>query len=139
MVEPILGEARAAHSTYLMVLVSQGLIGFAIFLGVFALAVRLIRRMPLLERRFWYVWLAVIVIGLIPRTWENRKPLWLLLGMVATQGAVAFPNRRGSLPVWAGTANRRGGARRAARATAYVTRWGGGPSARSGKRPGHYL
>jgi hypothetical protein len=41
-----------------------------------------IRSAPPDERRFALVILATIVVGLLPRSWEFEKPLWLMFGLL---------------------------------------------------------
>jgi O-antigen ligase len=86
-VEPILGDRRAPHQTFLSVMVGQGLIGLFLFLAMFATAVAPIPRMPGITRTFWTVILLTLAVGLQPRTWDYRKPLWFILGVLVAQGA----------------------------------------------------
>lgn len=95
-IEPILGHSRPPHQTFLSVLVGQGIVGFALFLTMFATAVSGIRAMPTLQKRFWIVLLLTLGVGLQPRTWDYRKPLWLILGVLAAQGASARQGGRES-------------------------------------------
>jgi O-antigen ligase len=94
-VEPILGEARAPHQTFLSVLVGQGLIGLLLFLAMFVVVIAPVRWMPSLPRAFWSILLLTLAIGLQPRTWDYRKPLWFILGMLAAQAAVTESGRSG--------------------------------------------
>lgn len=87
-----LGEARSPHQSFLAVLVGQGLIGLALFLAIFAVALLPVPRFPPLQRKFWAILALTLLIGLIPRTWDRRKPTWLVLGVLAAQAA-AFPHR----------------------------------------------
>lgn len=86
-IEPAIGAARAPHQTFLAVLVGQGLIGLALFLGMFAAVLLPVRRMPEAERKFWIVVFATLAIGLQPRTWDYRKPLWFVLAVAVAHGA----------------------------------------------------
>jgi hypothetical protein len=92
-VEPILGERRAPHQTFLSVLVGQGLIGLFLFFAMFAVAVAPVPRMPGLTRTFWTVILLTLAVGLQPRTWDYRKPLWFILGVLAAQAAATVYGR----------------------------------------------
>jgi O-antigen ligase len=87
MVESALGEARSPHQSFLSVLVGQGLIGLALFLAIFAVALLPVPRMPPLQRKFWTILVLTLLIGLLPRTWDRRKPTWLVLGVLAVQAA----------------------------------------------------
>lgn len=86
-VAPHLGIARSAHQSFLAVLVGQGLIGFTLFMAVFATALLPILRLPPLERKFWAVLTLTLVIGMMPRTWDYRKPTWLVLGVLTAHAA----------------------------------------------------
>jgi O-antigen ligase len=86
-VEPILGDPRGAHQTFLSVLVGQGLIGLLLFLAMFVAAGAPVWRMPSLPRAFWSVLLLTLAIGLQPRTWDYRKPVWFILAVLATHAA----------------------------------------------------
>lgn len=88
-VTPVLGYPKPPHQTFLSVLVGQGVVGFLLFTGLFASAMLSLRRMASLERRFWLVMLLTLGIGLMPRTWDYRKPLWLALSLLASHAAVA--------------------------------------------------
>ncbi len=88
-VEPVLGTARSPHQSFLSVLVGQGLVGLALFLAIFALALRPIPRLPSLQRKFWTILALTLIVGLQPRTWDHRKPTWLVLGVLAAQAALA--------------------------------------------------
>lgn len=96
-VEPVLGYRKPPHQTFLSVLVGQGIIGFLLFAGLFASAMTSLSRMAGLERKFWLVMLLTLGIGLMPRTWDYRKPPWLILGLLATRAAVS----RAARPSWA--------------------------------------
>jgi O-antigen ligase len=95
-VEPILGAPRAPHQTFLSVLVGQGIIGLLLFLAMFAAAGAAIWRMPSLPRAFWSVLLLTLAVGLQPRTWDYRKPVWFILGVLAAQAAATEYGRSGS-------------------------------------------
>lgn len=82
-----LGEARSPHQSFLMVLVGQGLVGLALFLAIFAVPLLSIPQMPTLQRKFWTILSLTLLIGLLPRTWDRRKPTWLVLGVLAAQAA----------------------------------------------------
>jgi hypothetical protein len=71
-------------------MVGTGLIGLAIFASIFVTAFMPSRGMPSLEKRLRFVLVATLLIGLAPRTWDYRKPLWLIFGVFAAQGAVAY-------------------------------------------------
>jgi O-antigen ligase len=94
-VEPILGAPRSPHQTFLSVLVGQGIIGLLLLLAMFAAAGASVWRMPSLPRAFWSVLLLTLAVGLQPRTWDSRKPVWFILGVLAAQGAATEHGRSG--------------------------------------------
>jgi O-antigen ligase len=93
-VEPILGVGRAPHQTFLAVLVGQGVIGLLLFVAMGVAAFAPVRRFAPLEKKLWLVLLLTLLVGLQPRTWDYRKPLWFVLGALAAHGASAtLPDR----------------------------------------------
>ncbi len=89
-IEPVLGYGRSPHQTLLSVLIGQGLVGLLLFLGMFASLVPSVLRMPAHPRRFWIVLLCTLLLGVQSSTWDYRKLLWLVLGLLAAAGA-AYP------------------------------------------------
>ncbi|MEO7136270.1 MAG: O-antigen ligase family protein [Gemmatimonadales bacterium] len=79
------------HNAYLAVLVENGLIGLALYLSMFLALFLKLFGLPTLERRFTLVLLATLGVALFPLGWEDRKPVWFVLGIVAafTQGHLA--------------------------------------------------
>ena len=96
-IEPILGWGRPPHQTFLSVLVGQGVIGLALWLAMFAAAFLPVLRMPALERKLWITILMTLGIGLQVRTWDYRKPLWLILGILVAHGVSTRLAVRGSV------------------------------------------
>lgn len=92
-----LDRPRPAHNAFLAVLVEQGMVGFALFCALFVVGLGGLNAMPSLERRFWSVLLLTLVIGLLPRNWDYKKPTWFVLGIFASAAAAA------RLPVGAGS------------------------------------
>lgn len=86
--QPLEGREVPPHNTFLSVLVGQGLVGLTLFLGMFAAAFRPIPRMPGLQRKFWIVLALTLLIGLLPRSWDYRKPTWFILGILIAQSAL---------------------------------------------------
>ena len=106
----------APHSTWLVVLVEEGVIGLFIYLTMFVLIAKRLLRLPRFEKRTGLVELATLMMVLTPLGWHQHKVSWLVLGLLAgwpvvgaevTQ-AVEFPLRgvrprstRGPRPVTA--------------------------------------
>jgi len=75
---------RAAHSTYVSVLVETGIFGMAIFLTSVVLLFLSIRRAPSFESSFALAMLAAWIIGAAALSWEYRKPTWIIWGLLAS-------------------------------------------------------
>lgn len=97
-----------AHNTFLSVLVETGFIGFTIFAGFLALLVWTAWRMPVASRWMWLACLLAWGIGVSALTWENRKPTWVIFGLLLAHSAARAPalaNQRKTqsmpmAPVW---------------------------------------
>lgn len=87
-VEPILGDDRSPHQTFLSILVGQGAIGLALFLAMAASLLLAVRRLPELYRKFWIIVALTLLVGLQARTWDYRKQLWVVFGVLACQAAL---------------------------------------------------
>ncbi|HEX4169651.1 MAG TPA: O-antigen ligase family protein [Bryobacteraceae bacterium] len=83
------GFPYVAHNTFLSILVEQGLIGFGLFLALFVYSIRSCLRMPRFERALWLSMLLTLTIGIFSLTWEYRKPIWLIFGLISLQVCVA--------------------------------------------------
>lgn len=86
-VEPMLGSRRSAHQTFLAIVVEQGFVGLALFLFIVVATLAALPRLPMLERRFSIVVLAVLATGSLSAAWDYQKALWFVLGMLASQVA----------------------------------------------------
>jgi O-antigen ligase len=96
---PLLGTNRGAHNAYLSVLVEQGLVGLSLFLALLWTVFRAARRSPPEDRKLLLVLFFTIVIGLMPRAWEGKKPIYVFLTLIHSSAvAAAAPRVR---PVWA--------------------------------------
>lgn len=71
-----------SHNAYLAVLVEQGIIGFAMYMGMFVTVFVSILRMPTMERRFALVLLATLAVAMLPLGWDDRKPVWVIPAML---------------------------------------------------------
>ncbi len=83
------GISYVAHNTFLSILVEQGLIGFGLFITLFIYSIRSCLRMPRFERALWLAMLLTLAIGVFSLTWEYRKPIWLIFGLISVQVCVA--------------------------------------------------
>lgn len=79
---------KVAHNSFISVLVEVGLIGFAIFGTILALAIVNAWKHPIWDRGFWIVLLLVWAIGASSLTWEYRKPTWLFMTMIIISAAI---------------------------------------------------
>ena len=98
-VRPFLGHGRAPHNSYLGVLVEQGVLGFILFALMFIAVIRQNLALPRLERRFAQVLLATLCVAMLPLTWDDRKPVWFILALLAALGEAFSASRAGQLPV----------------------------------------
>ncbi len=89
---------KVAHNSFISVLVEVGLIGFALFAFLLAIAVTEAWQQPMWDRRFWLTVLLVWAIGASSLTWEYRKPTWLFLSLIVASGALSF-QRDDNLPL----------------------------------------
>jgi O-antigen ligase len=96
-VEPTLHAAWGSHDVFLAILVENGGVGLLLFFAVVAAAIRPLRHVPPLQRRFGIVLLLTLAVGSVSIEWENRKQFWLVLGLLAAQ-VVPRPARRPGPP-----------------------------------------
>jgi O-antigen ligase len=71
-----------AHNTYISVLVEEGVIGFAIFLGILLTLLLEAWGFRGIDRMFWLSLLTTWGIGASGLTWEDRKPSWFIFGLL---------------------------------------------------------
>jgi O-antigen ligase len=101
---------KAAHNTFLAVLVELGVIGFVLFMGILTIVVGHAFTLPPWERGFWLTVLLVWTIGSTTLTWGHRTTTWLFLtflvasSMAIRQGEHRMAGRRTAraVPIHAG-------------------------------------
>jgi O-antigen ligase len=98
-VVPFLGYPKTAHNTYLAVLIEQGALGLTLFLLMFVAAFLHVRAAPPRDRRFLFILLLTLFIGLLPRTWEDEKQTWLVLSLLLIPAATAGTRESGIPPL----------------------------------------
>jgi O-antigen ligase len=79
-----------AHNTFLSVLVETGVPGALLFGLLLATMAWFAWMLGPSERALWFTMLAVWVTGVSTLTWEQRKPTWLIFGLIMTAWATAF-------------------------------------------------
>jgi len=89
---------KAAHNSFIVVLVELGLIGSVFFASILAIVFANAWRQPKWESRFWMTVLAVWTLGSSTLTWTHRKPTWLLLSLLIASAAL-FIRREEATPV----------------------------------------
>jgi O-antigen ligase len=92
------GRVRAPHSTYLSILVEEGMIGLLLFLSMFVALLARMRSLPTFERRIGLTLLATLVIAITPLGWDTAKALWLLLALLAAWSGVLAGAPRVAVP-----------------------------------------
>ncbi|HLO14156.1 MAG TPA: O-antigen ligase family protein [Anaerolineales bacterium] len=83
---------KAAHNTFLAVLVELGIIGLALFGTVLGIAVSQALKQPKWEAWFWMTVFTVWFLGSSTLTWGPRKSTWLFLSfLVASTALTTIP------------------------------------------------
>ncbi len=77
---------QVAHNTYLSVLVEQGIVGFLLCTWLIIAVLRSVLPLPQLDRRFALVLLATLAVVMLPLTWEDHKPVWIILAALLGLG-----------------------------------------------------
>jgi len=80
---------KAAHNTYLSILVEVGLIGFILFAAAVALTIYNAIQHPSAERRFWLAILMVLAVGILTLNWTHRKQTWLFPSLIVASATLA--------------------------------------------------
>lgn len=78
---------KAAHNTYLSILVEVGLIGFILFLILVVIIVYNTLAQPKHFRQFWLAILMVLAVGILTLNWGHRKQAWLFPSLIVASAA----------------------------------------------------
>jgi O-antigen ligase len=79
---PWFGRPRAPHNSYLSVLVEQGIVGFLVWLSMYLIVFAQVLKLPTMERRFAVVLLGTMAVAMLPLSWDDRKPVWFIAGVL---------------------------------------------------------
>jgi O-antigen ligase len=82
---------KLAHNSFLSVLVELGLVGFALFGSMLAIAFIEALRQPKWDALFWLAVLGTWAISASTLTYEYRKATWLFLSLCVASGALVRP------------------------------------------------
>ncbi|MGH7498429.1 MAG: O-antigen ligase family protein, partial [Gemmatimonadales bacterium] len=96
---PWLGHERPPHNAYLGVLVEQGIIGFFLWIMMFISVLFPVMKLPPLERRFALVLMATMAVAMLPLGWDDRKPVWFIVGILAALSESMTQRRAAPPPV----------------------------------------
>lgn len=103
IVKPVVGSGfgcfislvkRAAHNTFLAILVETGLVGLVLFLCILASIVTGVRRLGKGQRYLWLTVLLMWCLGSLSIGWENAKATWLIFGLVMAHSASSVKSER---------------------------------------------
>ena len=70
------------HNTFLSILAEQGVVGFALFFALLLTLVLSTWRLSKMDRVFWLCILLTWAIGASYLSWEQRKPTWVIFGLL---------------------------------------------------------
>jgi O-antigen ligase len=73
---------QVAHNSYISVAVEEGFVGLMLFLSMLSAVFIAVLRLPRLERRFALVLLTTLCVAMLPLTWEDQKPVWIVLAVL---------------------------------------------------------
>lgn len=80
-------DPLVSHNTFFSILVEQGLIGFALFFMLLLTLVFSAWKLPGVDRIFWLCILLTWTIGASDLTWDQRKPTWVIFGLLIAVAA----------------------------------------------------
>jgi O-antigen ligase len=87
-----------AHNTFFSILVEQGVVGFTLFFVLLLTLVLSAWKLSKADRAFWLCILLTWAIGASGLSWEQRKPTWVIFGLlIAMAAAKLSPQLR---PSW---------------------------------------
>jgi O-antigen ligase len=99
-ITPWLGSlAQVAHNSYLSVLVEEGVVGFALYGMMFVSVLLALLNLPPPERRFALILFVTLATAMLPLTWEDRKPVWCILGILLGLSQAWGGESRPAVPV----------------------------------------
>lgn len=95
--EQAFGWSVAPHNVFLSIAVEFGLLGFFVFAAILFSAFVRVPRMPMPERRLWYMLGIILCIAFMSLNWEWRKQTWVVLGLAAAHSAALVQPRSRSV------------------------------------------
>lgn len=84
---------KVAHNTPLSILVETGVVGAVLFLGVAASTIHWLRRVPRGSSWYWWTQLAVVFLGSLSLSVEDRKAIWFFIGACVASGSASVAAR----------------------------------------------
>jgi len=81
-IEKVSGLHTVAHNTFISVAVETGAIGLVLFLAILAVTVTPHLRAFNAQSMTSIVLFSTLLIGIVPLTWEFRKPTWLVIALL---------------------------------------------------------
>jgi O-antigen ligase len=76
----------APHSTWLAVLVEQGIVGLLLYLSILVVLWSRLKTLPIFERRAGMVLFFTLATAISPLGWQQNKAAWLVLALLGAWG-----------------------------------------------------